>query len=252
TDADGDGYNNGFPPTSVCYGAATPAGYTLVNNGTDCNDESASVNPNASEIPGNSIDDNCDGNIDEVYPTSYLNANNCGVTLTDISNTLFAYNLATYVGLSGNQVQRYRFEVTNGATVRTYESNLNNFNLLNLPGGAAYATTYTVRVSVKILGFWREYGSACTVTTPAIPNSSFVTLPACGSTLANISNSIFCNQVAGATGYRFRVSNGSTVVGTYDSSVNRFSLTNLGIQNISFGTTYTIDVLLRFGSTWRP
>jgi hypothetical protein len=70
--------------------------------------------------------------------------------------------------------------------------------------------------------------------------------------LANISNTIYCGQVASATGYRFRVRNGATVVGTFDATVNRFSLTDLGIQNISFATTYTIDVLLRFGTTWRP
>ncbi|MBS1533892.1 MAG: T9SS type A sorting domain-containing protein, partial [Bacteroidetes bacterium] len=252
TDADGDGYNNGFPQTSVCYGAATPAGYTLANIGTDCNDELATVNPNASEIPGNSIDDNCDGNIDEVYPTSFLNSTSCGVTLTNLANALYAYQLTTYVNSTGIPVQAYRFEVTNGSNVRTYEATANTFNLMNLPGGATYATTYSVRVSVKIQGFWRAYGSACTVTTPAVPNSTNITQPACGSTLANISNTIYCGAVSSATGYRFRVRNGATVVGTVDATVNRFSLTDLGIQNISFGTTYTIDVLLRFGSTWRP
>eukprot|EP01035_Chromulina_nebulosa_P026070 gene26070-34082_t len=57
-DADGDGYNNGFPAAPVCYGTSTPAGYVAVNNGTDCNDNSATVNSNASEIAGNEIDDN--------------------------------------------------------------------------------------------------------------------------------------------------------------------------------------------------
>ncbi|MBS7788255.1 T9SS type A sorting domain-containing protein [Flavobacterium sp. CYK-55] len=250
-DADGDGYNNGFPQVMLCYGSATPAGYTKTNIGTDCDDSLATVNPNASEVMGNNIDDNCDGIIDEDMPTSYLTSSSCGATLQHISNTLFAYNLAGHVHHTG-PVQGYRFKVSNANVDRQIETSGNSFGLLNLPGGAAFATTYTVRVSVKLGGFWRAYGLPCSVTTPAVPHGSYVTLPACGATLSNISNSIFCNQVAGASAYRFRVRNGATVVGTYDSPVNRFSLVNLGVSNISFATTYTIDVLIKIDGQWRP
>jgi len=57
-DADGDGYGAGTA-TNAC---SQPAGY--VTNNTDCNDASASVNPAATEVC-NSIDDNCDSQIDE-------------------------------------------------------------------------------------------------------------------------------------------------------------------------------------------
>jgi hypothetical protein len=121
-----------------------------------------------------------------------------------------------------------------------------------LPGGATYATTYTVEVSVKSNGFFRAYGAPCNVTTPAIPNSTSIANPVCGSTLTSIFNTIYCVQVPSASGYRFRVRNGSTVVGTVDRTVNRFSLADLGIANVAFGTTYTVDVLLAFGGTFRP
>jgi hypothetical protein len=250
-DADGDGYNNGFPAAPVCYGALTPAGYVAVNNGTDCNDELATVNSNASEVLGNGIDDNCDGSIDEVTPLSSLIASSCGVTLTNLSNTLFAYPLSNFIAQVG-QPQGYRFRVTNGATVRFIDTPTNSFTLTSLVGGAAYATTYTVEVSVKTQGYYRAYGPACTVTTPAVPNSTSISNPSCGSTLSSITTTIFCTPVASASGYRFRVRNGATLVGTYDSAVNRFSLTNLGISNIAFGTTYTVDVLLAFGGNFRP
>ena len=249
-DADNDGYNNGFPATSVCYGATTPSGFVAANNGVDCNDNSASVNPNASEIAGNSIDDNCDGTTDEVNPLSSLTVQSCNSTLTFINGGIFAYPMTSFPELG--TIQAYRFRVTNGASVRTYDSPTNGFNLLNLQGGATYATVYTVDVSVKSGGYFRAYGPTCTVTTPAVPNSAYIANPACGSTLTDINQSIFCNQVSGASGYRFRVRNGATLVGVVNTTVNRFSLTALGISNIAFGTTYTVDVLLSFGGTPRP
>jgi hypothetical protein len=249
-DADNDGYNNGFPASSVCYGATTPSGFVAVNNGVDCDDNNASVNPNASEILGNEIDDNCDGTVDEVTPLSSLIPASCGATLLNLSNLIYAFQLSSTP--QSGAIQGYRFRVTNGQTVRTIDRPSNTFSLNQLPGGATYATTYTVEVSVKSNGFFRAYGAPCTVTTPAIPNATFIASPACGSTLNNISNSIFCVQVPGASGYRFRVSDGATVVGVVDRTINRFSLIDLGISNIAFGTTYTVDVLLAFGGNLRP
>ncbi|MBK8600776.1 MAG: putative metal-binding motif-containing protein [Flavobacterium sp.] len=96
TDADNDGYNNGFPSSSVCYGATTPSGFVAVNNGVDCNDNSASVNPNASEVAANGIDDNCDGTVDEVTALSSLVAASCGATLTSLESAIFAYPLSSF------------------------------------------------------------------------------------------------------------------------------------------------------------
>ena len=208
------------------------------------------MNPNASEVAANGIDDNCDGTVDEVTALSSLVAASCGATLTSLESAIFAYPLSSFPEVG--TIQGYRFRVTNGPTVRTIDRPSNSFALSQLAGGATYATTYTVEVSVKSNGFFRGYGPACSVTTPAVPSSTFISSPACGSTLADISNSIFCVQVPSASGYRFRVRNGATVVGTVDKTVNRFSLVELGISNIAFATTYTVDVLLAFGGNLRP
>ena len=251
-DADGDGYNNGFPAMPVCYGATIPSGYVAINIGTDCGDDNnAMQNPNASEVLDNGIDDNCDGVVDEVTPTSYLIASSCNTTLENLSNTLFAYQMNNFINELG-PVQGYRFRVTQGLNVRTLDSSVSRFSLTSLPGGVEYATVYTVEVSVKSGGHYRAYGSPCTVTTPAVPNGTYIINPISGSTLTDISNTIFCRMVPSASGYRFRVSDGNTLIGTYSSHTNRFNLVNLGISNIAFGTTYSIDVLLKFGSEWRP
>ena len=245
TDADNDGYNNGAPQSSVCYGATTPSGYTVSNIGTDCLDSNFEVNPNHVEVLGNSIDDNCDGVVDEVAPTSSLQPNQCGITLINLSQTIYANVIYP-------TAQGYRFEITevaNPTNVRTYDSEYNRFSLSNLSGGATYATTYSIRVAVKTApGFWRAYAAACTVTTPAVAATTKVHASQCGITLTSIEATLYCDAVPNATGYRFRITDGVTTQ-TYSTSVNRFSLTSSPLT-ANFGTTYAVDVQLRFGSTW--
>ncbi|MBK6987761.1 MAG: hypothetical protein IPH33_05720 [Bacteroidetes bacterium] len=59
-DADNDGYGN---PAIFILDCDQPSGY--ISDNTDCNDGNEFANPGEIEICGNSIDDNCDGDIDE-------------------------------------------------------------------------------------------------------------------------------------------------------------------------------------------
>jgi len=56
-DADGDTY--GVSTSSILTACQPPAGYA--NRRFDCNDSNASINPGATEVCGNGVDDNCDG-----------------------------------------------------------------------------------------------------------------------------------------------------------------------------------------------
>jgi hypothetical protein len=105
----------------VCYGATLPSGYTSSIIGTDCDDANAEVNPNHVEVAGNGIDDNCDGSIDEVGPAISMVPSQCGTTLSNIAATIYSQQAAG--------AQGYRFEVTNGSNVRSYDSATNSFSL---------------------------------------------------------------------------------------------------------------------------
>ncbi|MBI1227077.1 MAG: T9SS type A sorting domain-containing protein [Bacteroidetes bacterium] len=72
-DSDGDGFGGSAMTASACD---APTGY--VANSDDCDDNAASVYPGAAEIC-NSLDDNCDGQVDEgVLNTFYLDSDGDG------------------------------------------------------------------------------------------------------------------------------------------------------------------------------
>ena len=233
-DTDGDTYGAG-DAVSLCYGATTPSGYAVRTG--DCNDANALVNPGATEICGNSIDDNCNGQTDEgcvVY--SQVQTSQCGISIGSLTTSI-----------SANQITgatSYTFEVTNGATVREYTpaAGARVFNLTQLSGGALYATTYSIRVNYLKSGVWSGYGPSCNVTTPAVPTTKVQTSQ-CGITLAALGTQISANSVSNVTTYRFEVTDGASSY-TYDAAARQFQLTQVSGLSLRYATTYQVRVKL--------
>jgi hypothetical protein len=111
-DADGDGYGDA---TNTTTGCTAPSGY--VTDNTDCNDANALVNPGVAEVCDNSLDDNCNGTVDEdsQAPSIYFAGSALLPGLTGPSSSQSPYLVASKPGVQlksiltvGDQVGSYR------------------------------------------------------------------------------------------------------------------------------------------------
>jgi len=249
-DADNDGYTSGVEQV-VCYGAAMPSGYVASLTAIDCNDAVGAIHPNATEVPYNAIDDDCDGTIDETGTvTTTLTAASCGTTLASIGSIVGIETVA------GHPITGYRVRIKNGAEVQTLETSAPHFRI-NQFQSYAYATTYTVDIMLQRAGVWQaSYGAPCFVSTPAIleeGGAGSINPSQCGITLAKINTLIATTSLAGVTGYRFRITNltdafGPNAVQTIERTQNWFSLQMLTRYN--YGTLYRIEVAVKTTGTY--
>jgi putative metal-binding protein len=241
-DADNDRFYDGNPfPVPMCYGLTTPEGYVAMIVGSDCDDTLFEVNPNHVEVLANGTDDNCDGHIDEPGPYVSLMPAFCGNVLPRVGTDIFA---TTLPGVTG-----WRFEVTIGETVTTFDSDVNHFSLEDLPIAPTYLATYSVRISARTEGFWRAYAPPCTVETPRAPITTTLLTHQCGMSMTNMGNIMYCYQNPTATLYRFELSDGVTPPRFYDTPNSRFVMQNF-IGSAEFGTTYTVRIALFISGAW--
>ena len=185
-----------------------------------------------------------------LLPTTKIQDALCGTTLANINSYL--YLKAQVTGNNG-----YRFKVIQGAEERTYDrayGSYNAFQLKQLTGGAAYATTYELSVSVFYNGAWQPYGATCTVTTPAAPQSKLATSQ-CGITLNKTNTNVLtANSVAVAQAYRFEVSKGTSTytVETASGLLRTFKMTEVPGLILQRGTQYGIRVAIKANGVWQP
>jgi len=157
----------------------------------------------------------------------------CNITLAAINTRIDAKKV--------NGANRYKFEATANGSAVSFTSTSTAFNLTQLAGGAKYATAYSIKVafSTDNGATFSDYGTACTITTPAAPLTK-VRASQCGINLASVSSAIYADQKYGATNYKFRINNNEGITVEQVSANYYCNLSNLAGNK--FGKTFTIDV----------
>ena len=169
---------------------------------------------------------------------SRIRSEHCGTTLVATNSTLYA--------IARSQAQRYRYEVSEGGNVQTFESSSSSFNLTQ-SGSIKFNTAYTVRVALRYDNQWAPYGESCVVTTPL--QTSHLRNELCGVTLSGLSTNLTAYSRSGADSYRFEVSQGGEVLQVIQTGRNYIKLTQL-TSGASYNTTYSVRVQCRFNGSW--
>ncbi len=244
-DSDNDGFGN---PNVSLQACAQPVGYVLF--GTDCDDTRANVNPNATDVCYDGLDNDCNGIIDNSCTpiVTTLAPATCGVTLAGWYSTITA--------IWSNNAQGYRFRITkvdantNAPIAQSIvvDRPVNNISLANI-AGTTYNSRYQIEVAVKFNNVWQPFfGAPCFVDTPN-PTSAISTQ--CGATLTAFNQWVTADAVAVVSQYRFRITemnaNGTVPTGTpaqvITSNSNKFNMTQL--TGVFHNTFYRVEVALR-------
>lgn len=169
-------------------------------------------------------------------PTTQMMASHCGTTVASLDTDLYADEVPG--------ATQYRFRATSGSSI-TVDKPSRTFKFSQM-SGILDGTAYTVDVAAYVDGSWGPYGSTCIISTPAATSPQLIPSQ-CGVVLTDIFTDLFCNEVTGATQYRFRVTNGNGAAEIVKPS-RTFKLAQL--SNVEYGTVNTVECDVFVGGSW--
>jgi hypothetical protein len=221
-DSDGDGFGNTTQVLTTCF---APAGYVSANG--DCNDSNASINPSASEICGNLVDENCSGVYNENCCTLSASASSSPASCVALANG--AINLTVIQG-----VAPFTYQWSNGQSTEDISSlSVGSYNVTVTDSWYCQAVVSSNVISAGSAG-------------PDAPTMIDGPYGACRSS----SGIVFTTPaIAGATSYAWTLptgASGSSLTNTITLSFNSaYATGNLSVRAISpCGTSATFTRVL--------
>jgi len=143
-DNDGDGYGNAHSSIRAC-GVDENSGY-VINSG-DCDDNNKTIHPGATEICGNNIDDDCDGQIDENCTTATLPVLTLRTYPVREGNTgLTVLNVVVTLDTAATAPVTMHYSTSNADAIAGLDY-VATSGILNIPVGSSSGT-----VQLKIVG----------------------------------------------------------------------------------------------------
>ena len=242
-DADNDGFGDPAISVSNCI---QPIGYIL--NNTDCNDNNALIYQSATLFIDLDSDNYNNGTQVVCYgatvPAGY-SLTTLGLDCNDANASVFV-NGTYYLDTDNDGFgagSSVIFCVANAAVAPSGYS-INNTDCDNTK-----ATVYPGAPELCYDGLDNNCNG--TIDEGCTPIVSTVQSTQCGVTLPLIDSDVFANNVSGAQGYRFRVTNMTTgLVQSIDKFLRVFKITQLPVY--AFNTTYQVEVSVRINNVWQP
>ncbi|MEY5000175.1 MAG: hypothetical protein RLZZ211_211 [Bacteroidota bacterium] len=217
-DADNDGFGN---PSVSQTGCAAVAGY--VTNNTDCNDANNAIYPGAVDVPGNGIDEDCNG-FDaplQLGIYEFTDVANCpvlanGVTIQPTSATFGAFtNQGATCSPTANVFNNTAWNTTSNIDLNQYNefsvagANCSNLNLSKLAFNHRVSSTGgtpTIHIRSSIDNFAADFDTVATAWNGNNVLADTIDLPVIFANVSNVTFRFYITNQANATS-TFRMDN---------------------------------------------